>query len=235
MSEWKIGERRKKALYSLTDLQALAELLRSLCLSAAIVLGGGWTLIKFSQLLEAERATAQLKLSELEADKRKAELRPMLQIEMSIDFLEDERGRIWLLATVKLENSGINGLSIDTSESPFRVAQVKEQSQSGRLEFGEIIFSDKEVLRSRSIAEREGGAIGTVQRITIQPSRTIEAPFLVQLPGPGLYFAEFRAGLSEDSIRDWEEEMGASEDLYKNWSASRFFSTIEKRGEPTDE
>ena len=203
-----------------------SETLRNYLLSLSVVLGGGWALFEYSALLRKETAIANLELAKVEAEEKRAELLPKLNIDIAEKFLLDEHRNIWLAATVKIVNVGLSGTTLDISLEPFRISKVLSAGEEGKLEVSPIRHVGKLKLRSSEESSDGNGQTWNVTHVSVQAGQTKFIPFAIDLPDRGLYYIEFRAKLSEKSRQEWIE-IGMPEDRTLNWNVSKFITTEE--------
>lgn len=205
--------------------KTVSETFRNYITAIALVIGGGWALFEYSTLLQKESAIANLELTRVQAEEKRAILLPKLNLDMTERFMLDEQQRIWLTATVEIVNVGLSGTTLDIKLEPFRISKVLSVGEDGKLEVGPIRHVGKLKLRSSEEAT-DGIPTWNVTNISVQAGQTKRFPFAIDLPERGLYYMEFRARLSEKSREEWIE-IGMPDDINLNWAISKFVTTEE--------
>jgi hypothetical protein len=160
---------------TLDDWVKNAQIAQSLALAIAVLGGGGWALFQFLSLHSIAKARA-----DLEAARRALRQRGLLN--MSLDYkaiAEPAKSERCLVCTVGIRNVGNRTEVLNWQESRLTARGLDPSglpSAGGQLIMG--------------VGPRE---LGDLIYSSIAPSEKHRMVFALSVPGPGLYFLDFRA------------------------------------------
>jgi hypothetical protein len=163
--------------------------LQSVVVSIAVLVGGGWTLYSFISLDIVAKAKADL-------EKTRAELSDVLQkqavLETTIASVQGPRsanGDYHLAVTVTLQNKGARNTEIQwTKATPLTVKRlIGADGQS----------ADRQLIFVKPVSLSTNPPV----KYLILAGGTLRLPFLVRVPGSGLYYLEFQTEVSTLDIK----------------------------------
>ena len=183
--------------------------IQNVLISAAIIIGGFWTVITFSVLGQAEQARADLRKINTDIEKARAEhseINQRMQQEAKLEVriaAKQERvgGRRYISAIVEIKNVGSKEEALHFQENPFNVSLI-EFSEDGTP------IPAKEYKTSNLL-------VPIVSNLRAGSATSI--PFFVPVNEPGLYLLAFRTGVSGEI-----KEVLAPGKALPSWSASVF-------------
>ncbi len=187
---------------TIKDWSDLASAIQSFTLALAVIVGGGWALFRFLSLNSIAKARA-----ELEAAQRSLRERGMLDIRIDHQVVASPPGKKkWLLCNVRVENVGNGVESIDWTSSRFFAVPIALKTNKAEILYQqEITGSSCRPLYSKSTL--------------VMPGEKFQEPYLVCLPGHGLYKLSFEAQISNTTQENMEKSISSADITYPCWVA----------------
>ena len=203
---------------TLSDWKELLEIIKTLLECLGILAGGVWAAYTFGSLRQIARSRAEIASIEVARRKDEAELKMLderarigavIEIDLSVTTCRiPSDSRIFISALAEVANKGNRNAQIDYPEDPFKVYAVNVSSQgtvSTLVATAAVVSSINPAKRSLRLLVRAGGR----ERL----------PFLVAVPGPGVYLLVFALPLSPA-----EQEIASQYGFVTKgrWSAKRY-------------
>lgn len=172
----RIGEWVRDRLVDHEKVKNYATALQSAVVSAAVLIGGIWSLMLYHTLHQAEKAKAELAVLGKDA------VANVTLNATEIPVPGDTNAYLHVVAQV--ENIGNREARLDFSQAgPLRVVRLSPAG-SGRLRAGPAKRSPAYTLGETR------DSLQPLQRVTMRPGERRTYDFLVRVDGPGLYFVE---------------------------------------------
>ncbi len=212
-------------------LKDLSEIVRNGVIALGILVGGIWTYIQFSQLLEEETARVSLERqqAELETALFEAENRPrlleldirsredalrrraVLDIEILVEDVVADNTNLRLAGAITIRNIGDTAATIELDPRTSTIEIVRLTRGNGSVRRHD---------RQRYVMEDHEGP---VRRAEILVGRTVTLPFVFWVAEPGIYMLAFEAGVvpGSDTTEAMREQRGFERFV---WQELRFIS-----------
>lgn len=190
------------------DFSNLASAIESIVVAIAVVVGGVWTLIRFSALGSIQKAKA-----DLEATRRKLRERGIFNFTMEATQLTDNTTTDrQIVVSVRVQNDGNRSEVINWSVSFLRVTQMISSKEHEGLTYGHSIVLP--------YTTSDGPAIAS----SVMPGQARTFPFLAAVASPGIYQLQFVAKLSpaEASISEAEHLAAGVDSEEFIWQSVRY-------------
>jgi len=177
--------------------------------AASVLLGGLWTYHTFNAELHVENARATLRKLELEAQRSAS-----VKVQLEAKVLGSSKGSAsYVEVLADLRNSGTATTVLNISNDPVQVARV-------------IVLDGKWATVGGVVSSKAYGVSNVLTHAVLRVSEEKELPFLVEVPGPGLYLAQFVAEGTDADIAV-AKGAGAPSDAPVRWVGYRYF-VVEK-------
>ncbi len=192
---------------TIKDWSDLAGAIQAFTLALAVIVGGGWALFRFLSLNSIAKARA-----ELEAARRALRERGTLDIRIEHQPTAPSKGKkIWLLCNVFIENSGNGTEAIDWASSRFIAIPIALKTNQAEVLFANAIAGS---------SCRSSKSKSTI----VLPGDKFQEPYLICLPGHGLYKLSFEAQISSTAQEDMEKSISSANITYPCWVAEKIVS-----------
>jgi hypothetical protein len=169
------------------NFHVIADIVRNVAITAAVLIGGGWTLYVFRTLGSRQQSQAQLLKLKAEAAKLEVEAFKQSVVRIQIDAaVEDLSDGQYLTASAIVENVGDRNTKLDFQGwNPFRVYRVPLDARG----VGDM---------SMPTPIADGAA--SLRYMTLRAKAAISFPFFMKLRCGGIYVIEFAVPLSEEDL-----------------------------------
>jgi hypothetical protein len=168
--------------------------IQAIALTLALLVGGVWTVILYSRLHEAERASAELLVKQAEVNKHELERQQNLdrlqqtfgQISLSTSSLAHSgRTSCYLQVVARITNQGTRQIRLRFNKGdPLRVAEVST-ARDGKPEFRPIASAPVQTFSNT------GRSVLPLPSSKLLPDEGSEYPFIVRVQRNRLYLIQF--------------------------------------------
>ena len=199
---------------TLENVKALAEII-------ALALGGLWAIAGLIVLKQREKATADLRETELKMRKLELELRRIAVVRTEISaasFRRPDGPGFCVIAQVTLTNTGGLEARIEWGDTPaFFVRRTSFGPDSAPF------FTEQQiVMRAHQARDATAEVVSTI----IRPGATEYLAFAALVPDPGIYLLSFRGPVAPQDHKV-SVEAGAAEHNPTSWTAHRYIVVTE--------
>jgi hypothetical protein len=168
--------------------------IQSIALTIALLVGGVWTVILYSRLHEAERASAELLVKQAEVNKHELERQQNLdklqqtfgQISLSASSLAHSgRTSCYLQVVARITNQGTRQIRLRFNKGdPLRVAVVST-TRDGKPDFRPIVSAPVQTFSNTGLS------VLPLPSSKLLPHEGSEYPFIVRVPRNRVYLLQF--------------------------------------------